>query len=134
MKLFIDNCLPHVLATAMNAVVEASGREVTALRHKFPMNTSDVDWIHALGREGGWAVLSDDHRIRRLKAEREAWRRSGLLGFFLAPGWRKRTTVEKAGHLLLWWPRLVEAGRLHQGGSMLEIPAGKSSRFCQLPY
>ncbi|GAA0575067.1 hypothetical protein [Caenispirillum bisanense] len=131
MKLFVDNCLPPRLADALNVLVEPEGHRVVALRHMFPQSTSDVDWISALGADGGWAVLSDDHRIRKVQSERMAWRQANLLGFFLAPGWRKMNTVTKAGHLLLWWPRMVTAAEITAPGSMLEIPAGKGARFRQ---
>lgn len=132
MKLFVDHCICLFIARAMNAVVAPDGHEVVALSDKFPADIDDVGWMTALGDEGGWVVLSDDHRIRKIPAEKAAWRAAKLKGFFLAPGWRKMTTVQKAGLLLLRWPQLVETERNVGVGMMLEIPAGKSSRLRQL--
>jgi hypothetical protein len=58
--------------------------------------------------EGGWVVLSADRRIHRNRLEREAWRQSGLVVFFLTSQWRRLR------HLEIAW-------RLLHGGLALEI-------------
>jgi len=62
--------------------------------------------------EGGWVVISADRRIHRNRLEREAWRRSGLVVFFLTPQWRRLRNVEIAWRLLRWWPHIDEQARL----------------------
>ena len=133
MKLLFDNNLSPYLARGIGVVVAPYGHEVVALRDRFAEATPDIEWIEALGREGGWSVISDDHRIRKIPAERRAWRQAQIKGFFLARGWRKMPTTEKAGRLLLWWPRLVEAEELLAPSAMLEIPIRVGSRLKQLP-
>lgn len=103
-----------------------------ALRDKFPANTSDVDWLTALGMEGGWSILSLDHHITRRPSERLALHKSRVTGFFLAPGWARMSSVEKTGRFLLWWNKLVQATVLVQSGAVYEVPINPSSTLKQL--
>jgi hypothetical protein len=41
-------------------------------------------------------VISADRRIHRNRLEREAWRRSRLVVFFLSPQWRRLRNIEIA--------------------------------------
>lgn len=122
MKLFVDNCLSFRLAKAVNMVVGPEGHQVIALREKFPQGIPDTEWIAALGREGGWSVLSDDRKLKRIPAERAAWANANLTGFFIAPGWRKMRIVEQTGRLLLHWPNMVKFEEAVQAGAMVVLP------------
>jgi hypothetical protein len=53
------------------------------LTDRYPATSEDLAWMRALGDESGWVVISADRRIHRNRLEREAWRRSGLVGQFL---------------------------------------------------
>jgi len=89
LKVFFDhNLLPH-LAHALNILLGPEGDEVIHLTDRFPANAEDVVWMTALGDEGGWVVISADRRINRNRLEREAWRRSGLVVFFLTSQWQR---------------------------------------------
>jgi PIN like domain len=59
---------------ALAAIAEADGHQVEAKFDKFDGNTSvpDTEWLGLLGNEGGWAFVSDDHRIYRNPQERSA--------------------------------------------------------------
>jgi hypothetical protein len=107
---------------------------VIALRRKFAQNTADVVWIEALGKEGGWVVISGDANITRRGAERKAWRQTGLIGFFLAPGWRKLDPLLQTARLLMWWEKLVAQAGLVEGGAVFQLPIYSGSRLRQLPY
>lgn len=131
MKLLVDHNLSPYLARAVGIVVAADGNEVVPLEDKFPRAISDIDWMSALANEGGWAFLTDDHRIRRNAAERAALRRTRLTGFFLASGWRKLPTVEKTGRLLLKWHVLVQVHDMMEPGALLEV-AVKGAKLKQL--
>lgn len=134
MKVLIDNDLSPHIADAINALVAPHGHRVTALRRKFAENTEDVAWIEALGQEGGWIVISGDASITRRAAERSAWRQAGLVGFFLAPGWRKLDPLLQTARLLMWWERLVAQADLVEGGAIFQLPINPGSRLRQLPY
>jgi hypothetical protein len=134
LKVLIDNDLSPHIAVAMNALVEPHGHRVAALRAKFAQATEDVVWINALGKEGGWVVISGDVNITRRAAERQAWRQAGLVGFFLAPGWRKLDPLLQTARLLMWWDKLVAQAGLVEGGAIFQLPINPGSRLRQLPY
>ncbi len=120
------------MAGAINVLVEPEGHLVVALRDRFPAETLDVDWIENLAEEGGWAVISGDVRITSRLAERLAWHRSHLKGFFLAPSWSKLASIEKTARLLLWWPTMEIQECLVAPGAIFQLPLKIGSRLVQL--
>lgn len=106
--------------------------QVIALRDKFPHGTPDVDWLKALGEEGGWAVVSADFFRSKGNAEREMIRRQGLSVFVLNKAWHKSYTFwPRTSQLLLWWPQIVRQANAVQG-SAVEVPWRTSSKFIGL--
>lgn len=122
MKVLLDNNLSPPLARALNALLEPEGDQVVHLTDRFPANTEDRAWIGALTEEGGWVVISGDLRIYRNRLEREAWRRSRLIVFFLAPQWGRVRNIEKAWRLLRWWPRIREQVAIVAAPAAFELP------------
>ncbi len=127
MKVFIDNNLSPYLAHALNTLLEPEGDQVIHLTDRFPPDTEDRVWIDALAGEGGWVVISADRRIDRNRLEREAWRRSRLVVFFLGPQWRRARNIEIAWRLLRWWPRIEEQVRLVAAPAAFELPLAYGS-------
>lgn len=105
MRLLVDHNISPYIARALAAMAEADGHEVMAKRDKFDTTGSvlDTEWLSVLGQEGGWAFLSDDHRIYRNPQERAAMLGAPVIGFFMEPAWRKRnvTEYERAARLIL---------------------------------
>ncbi|MBS0480291.1 MAG: hypothetical protein JSR79_13480 [Proteobacteria bacterium] len=63
--------MPPALARGLNALFDGQ-HEIVALREKFGRSgVPDAEWITALGREGGWTVLSGDLRIAKKRPSRE---------------------------------------------------------------
>jgi hypothetical protein len=122
LKVFIDNNLSPYLARALHTLLEPEGDQATHLTDRFPPDTEDRAWIDALAAEGGWVVISADRRIHRNRLEREAWRRSRLVVFFLSPQWRRLRNIEIAWRLLRWWPRIEETARLFSPPAAFELP------------
>jgi hypothetical protein len=116
LKLLLDHNLPPRLARCPQALFDRE-HEIVALGEKFPVDVADLDWIKALDREGGWAVLTKDLRIRTRPHERAALDRSRIVYFFLAGSWRKFKVEETAARLIRLVPlmsaqtKLVERGR-----------------------
>lgn len=127
MKLLIDNNLPPVMARAVNLLVCGDGHQVIALRDKFPANTPDIEWLVALGGEGGWSILSLDQMISRRPAERLALHRSRVTAYFLASAWAKLPTTEKTARLLLSWRKLCQTSTLIGPGGLFELPINANS-------
>ena len=128
----IDNNISPRVAHAIHALTLPDD-QVVALREKFLANTTDETWLHAIGEEGGWTVISGDIRITRQPSERRAWRQSRLKGFFLAPGWSRYTNLQRTARLLLWWPKFQAQERLVEPGAIFQVPINPSSKLTQLP-
>jgi hypothetical protein len=121
LKLLLDHNLSPKLARTL-AALYVPEHEITALRDKFSPNVADVDWITALDREGGWAVLTQDLRIRTRRHERVAMDRARIVFFFLAGAWRKFTVEETAARLIRLITELAERGRF-------ELPINAGSKL-----
>lgn len=132
MKVLLDNNISPLVAEALHVLVASDGHQVIALREKFAPSTKDVDWIDALGKETGWSVSSGDIHITKRPAERRAWTKANLKGFFLAPGWSKMTNLEKTARLLRWWPFICAQEALVAPGAIFQVPINPSSRLHQL--
>jgi PIN domain-containing protein len=113
LKLLLDHNLAPRLAKSLQALFDR--HEIVALRDKFAINTPDVEWIRALDRERGWAVLTMDLRIRTRPHERAALDNSAIVYFFfLAGAWRKCPLEELAWRLIPLMAQqtdIVERGR-----------------------
>ncbi|MCJ2013521.1 hypothetical protein [Methylobacterium sp. J-076] len=99
MKVIVDENLSPALTRALDALF-AGEHEITDIRSRFGTGVTDLHWIPGLSREGRWVVLSGDRRIRRNKAEFNAFRASRLIGFFLSAGLYKAPLVKQAERVL----------------------------------
>jgi hypothetical protein len=122
LKVFFDHNLSPHLAHALNVLLGPEGDQVIHLTDRFPPDTEDLVWMSALGDEGGWVVISADRRIHRNRLEREAWRQSGLVVFFLTPQWRRLRNLEIAWRLVRWWPRIGDQVRIVAPPAAFELP------------
>ena len=123
MKILVDHCVAPALARSINGVVQKDGHLVEALVDQFGRSDiSDITWMSQLGTEGGWWILTDDHRIRRNPAELKAFKDANLRGLFLAPAYRKVSTIEKTGRLLMRWSYLEALEPVLAPGSMILVP------------
>lgn len=137
MRLLVDhNISPHI-ARALAAIAVADGHEVKAKCDKFETSASipDTEWLGVLGHEGGWAFLSDDHRIYSNPHERAAMLEARVIGFFLEPAWRKRnvTEYERAARLILWLPRLAQQCDNVAPPAAYKLPFRHTSRLQAIP-
>ncbi len=64
MRFFLDNCLAIRHARALNEMVKPE-HSFAHLQDKFDADTKDEDWIHRLGEEGDWIVISGEYRSAR---------------------------------------------------------------------
>jgi hypothetical protein len=127
LRLLLDHNLSPRLAEALDALFV--DHQIYALRRKFSKDVSDVDWIMALDREGGWAVLTKDLRIRQRPHERAALDRSRVVYFFLAGAWRKFSVEETAARLIRLIPKMAAVTELADRGRFeLPINAGAKLR------
>jgi len=122
LKIFLDNNLSPFLAHSLNELLEPEGDQIFHLTDHFQPQVDDLAWMRALAEEGGWVVISADRRIYRNRLQREAWRRSRLIAFFLAPQFAKARNIEIAWRLLRWWPRIREQVAIMTPPAAFELP------------
>jgi hypothetical protein len=136
-RLLVDHNISPYIARALAAMAEADGHEVMAKRDKFDTTGAvlDTEWLSVLGQEGGWAFLSDDHRIYRNPQERAAMLGARVIGFFMEPAWRKRnvTEYERAARLILWLPRLAQQCGAVAPPAAYRLPFRPTSRLRPIP-
>jgi hypothetical protein len=130
-KLLFDNNISPRVPRAINELL-ASGSQAVPLRARFAANTSDIDWIEAIGAEGGWSVVSGDLRITKNRAERAAWMQTDLIGFFMEPALLKLDPLQQTSRLLLWLPVLERQLSLIRGPALFSLPLRSSSKLRQL--
>lgn len=136
MNFLLDHNLPPVWAKGLNEFSSnqfdsKSFTQVVALRDKFPHGTPDVDWLKALGEEGGWAVVSADFFRSKGNAEREMIRRQGLSVFVLNKSWHNFKFWSRTAQLLHWWPEIVRQANSVQAYAV-EVPWKTSSKLIGL--
>lgn len=123
MRFFFDRCIAPKYVAALKELAEIQGYPLVGYAEVFDEdNVKDVEWIEALSVESDWVIVSGDVRITRGKAERKAWRESGLTGFFFADGWAAKQFWKQAADMVHWWPSIVLEARRCQPGSGFLIP------------
>jgi len=120
MLFFMDNNLPPAPGNAINALCGAEA-DVTHLQDGFPLNTPDEEWAGSLMRSGQrWAVVTSD-KFQKNHGERELVRASGMVWFFLLPGWSDQTYWVKSWKLIKAWPdimRRAQRAKINSGFSV----------------
>jgi hypothetical protein len=125
LRFFFDNCISPRYTRALRVLAEVQKYELLHLAEKFDReDIKDEDWIRALGEEGDWVIISGDPRITKGKAEKRAWRESGLTGFFFGKGWSSRSYWKQAEDIVRWWPKIVLEARKTEPGTGYIIPVG----------
>lgn len=126
MKLLLDHNLSPKLARALQAIFD--DHTIISLRDRFASNTSDEEWISALDKDGGWAVLTKDLRIRTRPHERAALDRSKIVFFFLAGSWKGFSVEETAARLIRLIPKIAAQVELTECGRF-ELPINAGSKL-----
>ncbi|HEY2295273.1 MAG TPA: hypothetical protein VGM86_31605 [Thermoanaerobaculia bacterium] len=124
MRFFFDNCIAWRIAEALAILADRDGHEIVALRAKFPESCPDEVWMPALGKEGGWVVISGDRRIYTNPQRRRVWASAQLTTFFLANAWLGDSFSErqKAARLLARWDEIVDCALKVRPGTALSLP------------
>lgn len=116
MKLLVDNNLPPALGRGLGALF-AGNHHIQHIRDKFGTGSlPDSAWIEALGKEGGWCVLSGDRRIATKRPSRELFLRANLIGFFPMPAVMDLPLNGFAARILTIWPVLETTERTMRRG------------------
>jgi len=120
MWFFMDNNLPPNLAGAIDALCGADA-DVVHLQDGFPSNTPDEEWAGSLAQSGRrWAVVTSD-KFHKNHGERELVKSSGMVWFFLLPGWNDQTYWVKSWKLIKAWSgimRCAQRAKINAGFSV----------------
>jgi hypothetical protein len=127
LKLLLDHNLSPRIARCLQELFR-DDHKIVALREKFSTTVSDLEWINALGTDGGWAVITKDLRIRTRPHERAALDRSRVVYFFLSGSWNKYSVAETAARLIRLFPKMVAQTELADRGRF-ELPINAGSKF-----
>ncbi|MBR9837476.1 MAG: hypothetical protein GYB50_06300 [Rhodobacteraceae bacterium] len=127
-KVLFDHNMPPIIARSLHILVKPEGHEAWALRDKFSITITDVDYFSELGRESGWAVISKDVANAKRGPERQAILRSGVLAFYLKPAVQKLKVNEQAATILWHWDKIVQQRDNNRNG-LFELPLNKGSKF-----
>lgn len=130
MKVLVDENLPPALARSLNSLF-ADKHQIIHIRERYGPGVKDSQWIGDLSAEGRWIIISGDRRITRNKAERNAFRASNLVGFFLSPGLAKSSLIKQMERILALWQAIETQSGIVQGGAMFELPM-TSTRLKQI--
>jgi hypothetical protein len=128
LKLLIDHNLSPALARSLQPLFPQ--HTIEALRDRFPVNTTDLEWMTALDADGGWAALTRDQGIKRKPHERLALDRNKIVFFFLSGGaWKGYTVPETAARLIRLMPLMIAQTDIADRGRFeLPINAGAKLR------
>jgi hypothetical protein len=122
----VDNNLSPSLARSFSPLFDE--HQFVSLRDKFPANTKDVEWISALGAEGGWAALTAERKLKTRPHERLALDRSKIVFFFLTGSWLKWSVPEMAWRLIRLVPLMAKQTELTESG-LFNLPANATSKL-----
>ncbi|MBL8580622.1 MAG: hypothetical protein JNL61_00155 [Rhizobiaceae bacterium] len=134
MNVLFDNCTSPVMASTLNGFIEREGHRAIHIRHLPISNPTDIEWIeyiHSTGDE--WLVITGDQRIRKNKAEAQAFRKARLRGIVLAAGYQKTAINRCCAVLIDQWPRLYDTISRFDPPFMLELSINFRGNFKQLP-
>lgn len=116
------------MARSIDIVVSQAGHSAVAKRDKFDTTTKDIEWIEALGREGGWTVFSADQKILKNPIERRAYFDAHLTGFFLKPAVAKLPLLHRTATILWHWESINKLVSLQERGTYW-LPINKTAKF-----
>lgn len=128
MRIFVDNCISHVVASTLNGYVVHLGHDAVHIRD-MPCgpNAADVTWIADLrASPDDWLVLTGNLRISRNRPERLAYAQANLKGIALAPAFQHMPMHQRASTILWRWPDIENAAARFRPPFLFELPIGRS--------
>lgn len=134
MNVLFDNCTSPVMASTLHGFVQHDGHRAIHLRQLPIQHPTDIEWIEYISSAGEeWLVVTGDQRIRKNKAEAQAFRRARLRGVVLAASYQKTPMNRCCAVLIDQWPRLYETISRFDPPFLLELTINFRGNFRQLP-
>ncbi|WP_417248350.1 hypothetical protein [Celeribacter sp.] len=127
-SVLFDHNMPPSLARAIHELIRVDGHEAFALKDKFSISISDIDYFNHL--DSSWIVISKDLANGRKKAERAAILRNKIVAFYLSPSLQKKKVNEQGAAIMWHWDKMLQQRSISRNG-LFQLPENKS-RFRSL--
>ncbi|WP_157384401.1 hypothetical protein [Nitratireductor soli] len=135
MKVLFDNCTSPIMATTLNGFIANEGHNAIHMRDLPLKNPNDVQWMSHLARsEEEWLIITGDQRIRKNKAEAQAFRRANLRGVVLAAAYQRTPMHRCCAVIIHQWPSLFDTVRRFDPPFLLEMSINFNGKFKQLSF
>lgn len=122
------------MARTLSGYLSNTKTEVFHARDLNLHNKPDTEWIRHLAATGSdWMIVTNDGRIRKNRAEREAYRRANLKGVLLAPAYQKTEMGRCCGMLVAKWDGLIDFTSKIQAPYLVEASINLSPKYRILP-
>lgn len=122
------------MARTLSGYLSQTSTEVFHARDLGLHNRSDEEWIAHLAKSGeDWMIFTGDTRIRKNRAEREAYRRARLKGVVLAPAYQKTEMGKCCGVIVAKWDGLLDFTSKIAAPYLVELSINLSPKFRVLP-
>lgn len=122
------------MARTLAGYLSNTAIEVYHARDLQLQNKPDVEWINYLAASGDeWLIFTGDGKIRRNRAEREAYRRANLKGVVLAAAYQKTAMGKCCGMIVANWDSLLEFSSRIQPPYLIEVSINLSGKYKVLP-
>lgn len=134
MKVLFDNCTSPVMASTLDGFIRWEGHSAVHIRDLPLTNPKDVEWMNYLAASRDeWLIVTGDQRIRKNKAEAQAFRRANLKAVVLASAYQKTGMQRCCAVLIDQWPSLYDTVQRFDPPFMLEMSINFRGNFKQLP-
>lgn len=123
------------MAATLNGFIESQGHSAIHLRDLSLDCATDVEWITYLheSREE-WIIVTGDQRIRKNKAEAQAFRNAKLRGIVLDRAYQKTAMNRCCAVIVHQWPNLYDTIQRFDPPVLLEMGINFKGRFRQLGF
>ncbi|CAI9121334.1 PIN-like domain-containing protein [Brytella acorum] len=124
MRFVFDENHPPILARVVAPLGELDGHNVTSVRDLGIAGMKDVELFGVLVDDTVRTVLlTTDKAMSRRQHEVAAIRDTGAIVVVGCKGWNQQgDVIERARHLVWWWPMMVQCAGNADRGSFLELP------------
>ncbi len=97
------------MARTLDGYLSGTNHSAEHIRDIGMAAAKDVEWIsHLHSTDEEWLVVTGDTRLRKNKAEREAFKRANLKGFILKPAYQKTPMAKCCGIFVAKWDSMFE--------------------------
>ena len=125
MKFFFDNNLSNKLSNGLKEF----GEDVIHLKDLFSEDTSDVEWLEYIGKEG-FVLITRDKRIRYNRFELGALKEHKVGAFFI--GGKNLSACQLIQIIVRNWPKIKESAQKKRPPYAFSIPP-KGTKFLEIP-